>query len=149
MTYDELDQWDKAETDLKTALEYRPDNPQVLNFLASSWADKDMHLTEAKDMLARALTRAPTDAYITDSMGWVFFREGDLTQATALLERAVSLKPYDPVLNDHLGDVYAKTGRILESRYQWQRALDYADKDKYEKLIKDVTDKLKADRGNG
>ena len=56
--------------------------------------------------------------------------------------RAVSLKAYDPVLNDHLGDVYAKVGRTLEARYQWQRALDYADKDKDADLIKAVTKKL-------
>lgn len=142
MTYDELGEWDKAEADLKTALEYRPDNPQVLNFLAYSWADKGMHLAEAQDMLARALMRAPSDAYITDSMGWVFYRQGDYEQATSFLERAVSLKPYDPVLNDHLGDVYYKVGRTLESRYQWQRALDYADPEKDKQLIEDVTKKL-------
>jgi tetratricopeptide (TPR) repeat protein len=144
MAYDSLGEWPKAEADLKTALEYRPDNPQVLNFLAYSWADKSMHLKDSQDMLARALARAPSDAYITDSMGWVFFRQGDYDKATTLLERAVSLKPYDPVLNDHLGDVYAKTGRTLEARYQWQRALDYADKDKDSDLIKSVTAKLKS-----
>ena len=146
MTYDEMDQWDKAEADLKTALEYRPDNPQVLNFLAYSWADKNMHLEQSREMLARALARAPNDAYITDSMGWVFYRQGQYAEATVLLEHAVSLKPYDPVLNDHLGDVYAKTGRTLESRYQWQRALDHADKEKDEQLIKDVTAKLKGEK---
>ncbi len=129
MAYDETGQWPKAEADLKTALEYRPDNPQVLNFLGYSWADKGINLPEAREMLIRALARAPQDAYITDSLGWVYFRENDLLQATVLLERAVSLKPYDPVLNDHLGDVYARDGRTLEARYQWQRAFDYARKE--------------------
>ena len=142
MAYDELDQWDKAEADLKVALEYRPDNPHVLNFLGYSWADKGLHLKEARDMITRALDRAPTDPYITDSLGWVFYKENNFKDATELLERAVSLKPYDPVLNDHLGDVYEKTGRTLEARYQWRRALDYADAEKDADLIKAVTDKL-------
>lgn len=142
MAYDELNEWPKAESDLKTALEYRPDNPHVLNFLGYSWADKGMHLVEARDMIIRALTRTPSDPYITDSLGWVYFKEGDLVQATEFLERAVSLKPYDPVLNDHLGDVYEKTGRTLEARYQWRRALDYADAAKDSELIETVKKKL-------
>lgn len=142
MAYDELGEWPKAETDLKTALEYRPDNPHVLNFLGYSWADKGMHLNEARDMIIRALARTPADPYITDSLGWVYYRQGDLVQATDFLERAVSLKPYDPVLNDHLGDVYDRTGRKLEARYQWRRALDYADAVKDAELIEQVKKKL-------
>jgi len=146
MAYDELGEWPKAEADLKTALEYRPDNPHVLNFLGYSWADKNMHLAEAKDMIIRALNRTPSDPYITDSLGWVFFKEGDMVQALDLLERAVSLKPYDPVLNDHLGDVYAKSGRTLEARYQWRRALDYADAVKDAELIEQLKEKLSSEK---
>ena len=142
MAQDELGEWPKAEADLKIALEYRPDNPHVLNFLGYSWADKGMHLIEARDMIIRALTRTPSDPYITDSLGWVYFKEGDMVQATDFLERAVSLKPYDPVLNDHLGDVYEKTGRKLEARYQWRRALDYADAVKDAELIGQLKAKL-------
>lgn len=142
MALDELGEWDKTESDLKTALTYRPDNPHVLNYLGYSWADRNINLIEARDMITRALAAAPTDPYITDSLGWVYFREGDFDQATVLLERAVSLKPYDPVLNDHLGDVYEKVGRTLEARYQWRRALDYADAARDQKLITDVTSKL-------
>ncbi|MCB1537392.1 MAG: tetratricopeptide repeat protein, partial [Alphaproteobacteria bacterium] len=54
MAEDELGEWPKAEADLKTALEYRPENPQVLNFLGYSWADKNLHLAQARQMLMRA-----------------------------------------------------------------------------------------------
>lgn len=142
MALDELGDWDKAESDLKKALTFRPDNPHILNYLGYSWADRGVNLVEAREMLFKALTLAPTDPYITDSLGWVYFKQGDLAQATLLLERAVSLKPYDPVLNDHLGDVYDKAGRTLEARYQWRRALDYADPAKDKKLIDTITTKL-------
>lgn len=142
MAYDDLGQWDKAEADLKTALSYRPDNPHVLNYLGYSYADKNINMGEAREMVMKALVHAPTDPYITDSLGWVYFRQGDMEQALALLERAVSLKPYDPVLNDHLGDVYNKIGRTLEARYQWRRAMDYADATKDAKLIETLKTKL-------
>jgi tetratricopeptide (TPR) repeat protein len=146
MALDELGEWDKAEADLKKALEYRPDNPHVLNYLAYTWADRNINLTQARDMLVKALSLAPTDPYITDSLGWVYYRQGDFAQAIVLLERAVSLKPYDPTLNDHLGDAYESVGRHLEARYQWRRALDYADADKDAKLIKAITEKLAGDK---
>lgn len=142
MALDELGDWEKAEADLKKALEYRPDNPHVLNYLAYTWADRNVNLQQAHEMLVRALALAPSDPYITDSLGWVYYRRGDVVQAIALLERAVSLKPYDPTLNDHLGDAYEKAGRHLEARYQWRRALDYADAKKDEKIIKSITEKL-------
>jgi len=143
MALEELDEWDKAEADLKKALALRPENPHVLNYLGYSWADRNINLPQARAMLMQALSRAPTDPFITDSLGWVLFKQGDLKQAVLLLERAVSLKPYDPVLNDHLGDAYFKVGRTLEARYQWQRALDYADAKKDGKLIAEVSEKIK------
>ncbi|NBX65550.1 MAG: hypothetical protein EBQ96_00965 [Proteobacteria bacterium] len=146
MALDELGEWDKAESDLKKALQYRPDNPHVLNYLAYTWADRNINLIQARDMLLKALSLAPADPYITDSLGWVYYRQGDTTQAVILLERAVSLKPYDPTLNDHLGDAYEKAGRHLEARYQWRRALDYADAVKDEKLILSIKEKLAYDQ---
>jgi len=142
MAYDEIDEWDKAEADLKTALKYRPDNPHVLNYLGYSWADRNIHLAQSREMIIKALSRAPVDPYITDSLGWVYFRQGETDQAVILLERAVSLKPYDPVINDHLGDIYDATGRKLEARYQWRRALDYADPARDEELIEAIKKKL-------
>jgi tetratricopeptide (TPR) repeat protein len=142
MALDQLGDWDKAEADLKKALTLQPDNPHVLNYLAYSWADKNINLLQAREMLIKAMSLAPTDPFITDSLGWVYFRQGDLVQASVLLERAVSLKPYDPVLNGHLGDVYEKVGRTLEARYQWRRAIDYADATKDAKLITELKAKL-------
>ena len=67
------------------------------------------------------------DAYIIDSMGWVYYRLGEYDKAVTYLERATSLRPYHMVINDHLGDAYWKVGRKIEAYYMWQRALDYFD----------------------
>lgn len=142
MAHDELGDWEKTEADLKMALTYRPENPHVLNYLGYSYADRNINLNDAKMMIIKALTQTPLDAYITDSLGWVYFREGDYVQASVLLERAVSLKPYDPTINDHLGDLYAKTGRVLEAHYQWRRALDYADPERDAELIAAIRKKM-------
>ena len=99
-------QWDKAEADLKKALELFPDQPQVLNYLGYSWIDQGVNLEEGMRMIRRAVEQRPEDGYIIDSLGWAHYRLGQYDEAVKHLERAVELKPEDPTINDHLGDVY-------------------------------------------
>lgn len=118
-----LKRWSDAEADLKKALELRPDQPSVLNYLAYSWVEQGRNLKKAEDMLKKAVNDRPDDGYIVDSLGWVYFRQGRFAEAVVELERAVSLKPGDPTINDHLGDAYWAVGRRLEAEFQWRTAL--------------------------
>ncbi|MGB4107305.1 MAG: tetratricopeptide repeat protein [Alphaproteobacteria bacterium] len=127
MSLERLGEWDKAETDLRTALSYQPDHPYVLNYLGYAWTDKGENLTEALAMIKKAAELRPEDGYITDSLGWVYYRTGNYNEAVPALEAAVELLPYDPVINDHLGDAYWQAGRKLEARFQWQRSRNYSE----------------------
>ncbi|MEA2727446.1 MAG: hypothetical protein QOF70_1921 [Acetobacteraceae bacterium] len=116
-------QWQKAEADFHRALELSPDQPFVLNYLGYSWADMGHHLNEARQMIQRAAERRPNDGAITDSLGWVLFRQGDAKGAVTALEHAVEIEPEDSTINGHLGDAYWAAGRKIEAQYQWRRAL--------------------------
>jgi tetratricopeptide (TPR) repeat protein len=116
-------QWQKAEADFHHALELSPDQPFVLNYLGYSWAEMGHHLPEARQMIQRAAERRPNDGAITDSLGWVMFRQGDAKGAVTTLEHAVELEPEDSTINGHLGDAYWAAGRKVEAQYQWRRAL--------------------------
>ncbi|MEE9140528.1 MAG: tetratricopeptide repeat protein [Alphaproteobacteria bacterium] len=116
-------EWQRAETDFLRALELRPDQPYVLNYLGYSWVEKGLNLDKARRMLKRAVELRPNDGYIVDSLGWVLFRLGMFDESVGELERAVELEPQDPTINDHLGDVFWKVGRRNEARFQWRRAL--------------------------
>ena len=124
MTYERNKIWDKAEADLKKALELQPDQPSVLNYLGYSWIDRNMHLDEAMGMLKRAVQQDPNNGYVVDSVGWAYYRMGQYDEAVSWLERAISKKASDPVINDHLGDAYWKAGRQLEAHFQWSHAKD-------------------------
>ena len=112
-----------AEESFKKALELRPDQPYVLNYLAYSWVEKGLHLDEASEMLRNAREQRPNDAYIIDSVGWVHYQLGAYDNAVIDLEEAVELLPQDPIVNDHLGDAYWQVGRKREARFQWNRSL--------------------------
>ena len=133
--------WTQAEADLKRALQLRPDDPEVLNYLAFGWADRGLHLKEALAMLEKASAARPDQGSVLDSVGWARFRMGDMRGALRDLEKAVALEPADPEINDHLGDVYQRVGRRSEARYQWRRVLTL---DPVDKVRAAVEAKLRA-----
>ncbi|TCR61106.1 tetratricopeptide repeat protein [Bosea sp. BK604] len=124
-----IKRWSEAEEDLRKALELMPEalgreRALVLNYLGYSLVDQHLKLDEALGMLRRAVELRPRDGYITDSLGWAFYRLGRYEEAARELERAMELRPSDPVINDHLGDVYWRVGRKLEATFQWNAARD-------------------------
>ncbi len=118
-----LKDWPEAEADFKQALDLSPEESLVLNYLGYTWVDQGRNLKQAMDYIRKAVKLKPDDGYYVDSLGWAYFRLGNLPAAVEQLERAVELKPDDPVINDHLGDAYWRVGRKLEAKYQWQQAL--------------------------
>ncbi|MEZ6011802.1 MAG: tetratricopeptide repeat protein [Hyphomonas sp.] len=118
-----LDRWPEAEADLKDALVLQPDDPTVLNYLGYAYVNRGINLEEGLNLIRTALTHDPDSGFITDSLGWAYYRLGRYELATYFLERAVELEPGDPTLNDHLGDAYWRTDRKLEAKYQWERSL--------------------------
>ncbi len=116
-------QWDRAQADFLKALEFRPDQPMVLNYLGYSWVEQGRNLKRALAMIEKAVRLRPNDGYIVDSLGWAHYQLHDYGRAVRYLEHAVELASQDPTVNDHLGDAYWRVGRHLEARFQWQRAL--------------------------
>lgn len=119
----QLDIWDEAEADFRTALALNPDHPQILNYLGYSLVERGEKLNEAFAMIEKAVAQQPDNGAIVDSLGWVLFRSGNYAEAVGHLERAAALEPMEAVINDHLGDAYWAVGRVTEARFQWNRAL--------------------------
>ena len=122
-------QWKRAEADLLHALELKPDQPLVLNYLGYSWIDRGENLERGLKMIEKAVELRPEDGYIVDSLGWAHYRLGDYASAVQYLEKAIELVPEDPTINDHLGDAYWQSERPVEARYQWRRALQFGPQD--------------------
>ena len=115
--------WDAAEADFRKALELRPDDPNILNYLGYSYLDRGVKLPEARQLIESAYKQRPNDGYIIDSFGWALFMNGEYDKAVQNLERAIESTPSDGTINEHLGDAYWRVGRRNEARFQWQRAL--------------------------
>jgi tetratricopeptide (TPR) repeat protein len=128
MTAEKLSRLDVQESQLKKLIQLKPDYAQAYNALGYSLADRNERLTEAKDLIEKALKIAPDDAAIIDSMGWVLYRLGDLVRAEELLKRAYEAQP-DPEIAAHLGEVLWKANKHAEAERVWRGALAKAPDD--------------------
>jgi tetratricopeptide (TPR) repeat protein len=114
---------DAAEGEFRKVLAANPDSASALNYLGYMLADRNVRLSEAHEMIKKALDQEPNNGAYLDSMGWVLFRMGKLSEAEEYLKRALERTSKDPTVHDHLGDVYAKQGKTKEAVTEWQRAL--------------------------
>ncbi len=115
--------WDEAVGEFKKLIAAEPDNSAALNYLGYMYADKGINLSEAREMLTRAVSLEPTSGAFLDSLGWVYFRLGDLDRAEKHLTEAARLEPFDATVHEHLGDLFKLRGDRTKATECYRRAL--------------------------
>ena len=90
--------------------------------LGYTLADRTTRYTEAKSLIERAHRLKPDDPAILDSLGWVYYRSGNLQQAEIYLRQALQAFP-DAEIAAHLGEVLWMQGKHQEAREIWQQSL--------------------------
>ncbi|HMX21911.1 MAG TPA: tetratricopeptide repeat protein [Accumulibacter sp.] len=111
-----------SETRLRKLLTLQPENAHAYNALGYSYADRNINLPEARQLIEKALQLAPDDPFILDSLGWVMYRQGDLEGALAKLEQAHAKRP-DPEIAAHIGEVQFRLGRHADAQRTFREAL--------------------------
>jgi Flp pilus assembly protein TadD len=115
MTAEKLDQVDAMERHLRRVMELRADYAHAYNALGYSLADRNVRLAEALQLIEKAHQLAPEDPYILDSLGWVYYRLGDMSQARKYLQLAYEAKP-EPEVMVHLAEVLWVSGDQQRAR---------------------------------
>lgn len=119
---EKLQSYSDMERLLRRAIEVKPDYAYAYNFLGYSLADRNVRLPEAKALLLKAMELAPGDPAITDSLGWVEFRMGNIPQAVRLLEEAYKKFP-NAEIGAHLGEVLWASGQRDRAIAIWKECL--------------------------
>jgi tetratricopeptide (TPR) repeat protein len=121
MLAEKLGRMDILETYLRKLIVLKPDSAHAYNALGYSYADRNLRLPEARELIEKALKLAPDDPFILDSLGWVLYRQGDFAGALVQLERAYALRP-DSEIAAHLGEVFWMLGRKDDAQRTWREA---------------------------
>ena len=115
-------QFEAAELILRDLLKQSPGNPIALNNLGYFLVERGERLSEALDLIQRALAIDPTNPSYLDSLGWAYFKLGKIDEAIAKLEQAARIDAASGNIHEHLGDAYRKKGSLDQARTAWQKA---------------------------
>ena len=107
---------------VRRLMQLHPKDPHAYNALGYSLADRNLRLAEAKQLITRALELAPEDPAITDSLGWVEFRLGNLPVALSLLKKAYANQS-DAEIAAHMGEVLWQLNQREEAQKIWREGL--------------------------
>ncbi len=111
----------QLEADLRQILAKDPDNTQALNALGYTLTDRTDRHQEALKLIERALELKPGDPFYLDSLGWVYYRMGNLELAEKYLRQAIAVQG-DAEFNAHLGEVLWQQGNKSEAKRVWEKA---------------------------
>ena len=123
MMAEKINRVEEMEKLLRIVISKDPSHFNAYNALGFSLADRNVRLKEAKELIVKALTLAPGDPFITDSLGWVEFRLGNTNQALSLLEKAFKDRA-DAEIAAHLGEVLWQLKRESDAIAIWRKGLE-------------------------
>lgn len=112
-----------AEKAFLAVLEKKPEHAPALNYLGYMWAEDNVNLDRAQEMLERAVSQDPENGAYVDSLGWIYYRLGKLDLAEKYLTDATRLMPRDATVHEHLADVIAKRGDTSRALQMYRLAL--------------------------
>jgi tetratricopeptide (TPR) repeat protein len=141
MMAEKVGRFDDMEQLLKRVIEIKPANAHAYNALGYSLAERKVRLPEARALILRALELSPGDPFITDSLGWVEYRLGNLDEALRLLRLAWQARP-DTEIGAHLGEVLWARGLQDEARRIWREAQA---RDKGNDVLREALTRLRVD----
>jgi len=132
VVYDKGDKKQASMSAMRKVIELDPKHANALNYLGYTYADLGQNLDEAERLVKQALKYKPNDGYITDSLGWVYYKKGQFAKALQYLKKAVEIVPDDPIMLEHMGDAYNKLNDKPNALKYYQKSLKVKEKDKEE-----------------
>ncbi len=111
--YTEMQDWPRARSALKRAVELDPLRPRTYEWLA--WAQRQTRDHQAAiETWKRLLALKPDDASLMNSLSVEYASAGNMEAAIAVLEKAVRIHPSDLQARGNLGGLYLNTGRTAD-----------------------------------
>jgi tetratricopeptide (TPR) repeat protein len=141
--------WRRAIAFAERLLQHEPRSVEALNFLGFVAADHNFDAPRALKRLQAAATLNPGSGAIIDSLGWAYFRAGDLVHSAAFLEQAGRLEPADPEILEHLGDLYASKQDRAHALESYRKALTLAPPERLTRELQERVRTLEAKSAAG
>jgi len=103
-------QVDDAISELERALELDPSNGNALNSLGYVLAETGRDVRRAVDLCRRAVRIGPRNPAYLDSLGWAYYKLGNVEEAREALRSALNGAPGEKEIAAHLREVMQNPG---------------------------------------
>jgi len=118
--YDQRGMLKKAEKYIRQAIKINPNNDVALNYLAYTFAEKEIKLDEAEDLIQRALKIDPDNGAYVDTLGWVYFQKKKYKKALEYLLIANEKIPGDVEILSHIAKCYESLHNKKKALETWK-----------------------------
>jgi tetratricopeptide (TPR) repeat protein len=95
-------QYHKAVELYEKALEVDENNTTAMNGLGFILADTDRDTQRGLRLCRKAVDRKPQNAAYMDSLGWAYYKNGEILEARTWLRRALDLAPQQKEIRNHM-----------------------------------------------
>jgi tetratricopeptide (TPR) repeat protein len=124
-TYEAYKAYEKIDRLFIDAICAYPDDPEILNFAAYLWSEREIKLDKALKCINTVLEQEPDNPAFLDTKGWVLHRLGRDFEALQLLLKACASENNEPVILDHTGDVLNSIGNKILALEFWKKSYVY------------------------
>jgi tetratricopeptide (TPR) repeat protein len=106
-------------------IEKEPKNAHAWNFLGYSMLVQGNEMERAFEYIQTALKISPDDGYIRDSLGWYYYKKGDVKKAKAELDFAIAKVPDDIEILKHLAIIHTELKEYKKAKNYLEAALKH------------------------
>jgi tetratricopeptide (TPR) repeat protein len=125
MLHEARGQLGDAEKEYRRVLSLDPQSPIAANNLAWIYIASNRNVREATELAKTALRSLPDEPNVNDTLGWIYYKQGQFSLAVQHLEAAAAKAPDAAQTHYHLGMAYLGYGERDRARDSLARALSF------------------------
>ncbi len=144
--FEKEEEYSKATELIEEVLDKDPNNAHAWNFLGYSLLERNEKLDIAYEYIQKAIKLSPKDGYIRDSLGWYYYKKGNLKKALKELKVAIKLVPDDLSINKHLAVVFSNLKNFKKAKEYLQKALASTSSESERKELYEALKELEEER---
>ena len=123
LIYSAMKDYNKARDSYEKLLTVNANSVPTLNNLAYIYAEKLNDLNRAAELAQKARSLVPSSAAVTDTLGWILYKQNNYQQAANLLAESSAKDPDNAEMQFHLGMADYMMGRTDAARAALQKAV--------------------------
>jgi tetratricopeptide (TPR) repeat protein len=144
--YEKNKNYKDSDAVIKKILQNDPNNAHALNFIGYSMLERNDNIEEAYAYIKKAYELKPDDGYIRDSLGWYYYKTGQLDKAINELTQAYQAEPNDTSILKHLAIVYVKLNKIQKAKEFISKVLSVTKEESIRAELNEVLKSLNENR---